>query len=164
MLSWIGLKHKFKTYNQNLLSKLKHIKATPYEIASGFACGAAISFTPFVGFHLILTVITAFVVRGSILAGVIGTIVGNPWTFAIIWPTTLYLGRLILHIPHSQGTDFAKIFEMFFHAATNFDFKAMEADVWPIIYPMMIGSIPFYIAVWCLSYYFIKKTLLKINY
>ena len=164
MLSWMEFKRKFTTYNQNVISKLKHIRATPYKLASGFACGVAISFTPFVGFHLILAAISAFIVRGSIIASAVGTIVGNPWTFALIWPTTLYLGRLILHIPHSQDIDFEKIFEMFFHAATKFDFKAMEADVWPIVYPMMIGSIPFYIVSWFLSYYFINKTLLKMNY
>ena len=59
---------------------------------------------------------------------------------------------------------FIKIFDAFFHSAVNFDFKAMETDIWPIIYPMMIGSIPFYIAFWILSYCIIRKTLLKIYY
>jgi len=164
MLSWMALKNKINQYEHTLFVKLKSIKATPYAIASGFACGAAISFTPFVGFHLILAAFTAFIVRGSIVASAVGTIVGNPWTFAFIWPTTLYLGRLFLHIPHNNDTDFEKIFDSFFHSAVNFDFKAMEADVWPVIYPMMIGSIPFYIIIWFLSYYFIKKTLLNISY
>ncbi len=164
MFSWNKLKSKAKQYQKNLISRLKAIKATPYAIASGCACGVAISFTPFVGFHLVLAAMTAFLVRGSVVASAVGTIVGNPWTFAIIWPTTLYLGRLFLHIPHNTDTDFIKIFDAFFHSAVNFDFKAMEAEVWPIIYPMMIGSIPFYIAFWILSYCIIRKTLLKIYY
>ena len=152
----------FEKYKQKLLSKLKSIKATPYAIAAGFACGAAISFTPFVGFHLMLAAITAFIIRGSIVASAVGTIVGNPWTFAFIWPSTLYLGRWFLHIPYDKDADFITIFDEFFHSAVNFDFKAMEAEVWPIIYPMMIGSIPFYVVFWLLSYCIIKKTLLKI--
>ena len=161
MVSEIGLKRTFGRYMQKLFYKLKSIKASPYSIAAGCACGVAISFTPFVGFHLALATITAFIIRGNIFASWVGTVAGNPWTFAFIWPTTLYTGRKLLGLEHSPKTDFTQIFDNFFHSAINFDFKAMEADVWPVIYPMMIGSIPYYIIVWGLSYYFIKKTLLK---
>ena len=161
MLSRIALKSKINQYEHKLLAKLKSIKASPYSIAAGCACGVAISFTPFVGFHLALATITAFIIRGNIFASWVGTVAGNPWTFAFIWPATLYTGRKLLGLEHSPKTDFTQIFDNFFHSAINFDFKAMEADVWPVIYPMMIGSIPYYIIVWGLSYYFIKKTLLK---
>jgi len=164
MFSLKYFKGTFKNFKQTLVVKLKSIKATPYAIASGCACGVAISFTPCVGVHLILASIMAFIIRGNVVAAWLGTIAGNPWTFALIWPATLFTGRAMLGLEHSPKTDFATIFDNFFHSAINFDFKAMETDVWPIIYPMMIGSIPFFIAVWCLSYYFIKKTLLKINY
>ena len=49
MFSWNKLKSKAKQYQKNLISRLKTIKASPYVIASGCACGVAISFTPFVG-------------------------------------------------------------------------------------------------------------------
>ena len=163
MLSLKRVKGLLEENKQILVTKLKVIKATPYAIASGFACGAAISFTPFVGFHLLLATITAFLVRGNLLASWIGTIVGNPWTFAFIWPSTLYLGRFFLHIPYDERIDFIKTFDAFFHAAVNFDFKAMEADVWPIIYPMMIGCVPFYILALFLSYFIIKRILNKIK-
>ena len=32
--------------------RLGRLPGTPYRVAAGFACGAAISFTPFLGFHL----------------------------------------------------------------------------------------------------------------
>lgn len=163
MLSWSEIKYTINQYQDKLIVKLKSIKATPYAISAGFACGVAISFTPFVGFHLMLAAITAFLIRGSIVASAVGTIAGNPWTFALIWPTTLFIGREFLGLENSSKIDFEKTFDIFFHSATNFDFKALEADVWPIIYPMMVGSIPFYIISWCLSYYFIKKILININ-
>lgn len=164
MFSFTGFMGTVVNFKQKLIHKLKSLKASPYAVASGCACGIAISFTPFIGFHLVLATIMAFVIRGNIVAAWIGTIAGNPWTFALIWPATLFTGREILGMDHSSKTDFEKIFDNFFHSVVNFDFKAMETDVWPIIYPMMIGSIPFFIVVWCLSYYFIKKTLLKMNY
>ena len=155
------IKGTIANYKRTIISKLVSIKATPYEIAAGFACGVAISFTPFVGFHLMLATITSFIIRGSVVASWVGTIAGNPWTFAFIWPATLYMGRWFLRIPYNDDIDFEKIFDVFFHSAVNFDFKAMEQDVWPIIYTMMIGSIPFYVAFWILSYCIIRKIMLK---
>ena len=158
------IKGTIENYKQTVIIKLKSIKATPYAIAAGFACGVAISFTPFVGFHLVLASLTAFIIRGSVVASWVGTVAGNPWTFALIWPATLYTGRWFLHIPHNDDTNFEKTFDAFFHSAVNFDFNAMEQDVWPIIYPMMIGSIPFYVIFWILSYCKLKKILLKIKH
>ena len=50
----------WKRYGQFILLKLHRLGGTPRSIAAGFACGAAISFTPFVGFHMILAAATAF--------------------------------------------------------------------------------------------------------
>ena len=47
----LGLK---KIYQKNL-SKLDTLKGNPKSISKGFATGVAISFTPFVGFHLLLS-------------------------------------------------------------------------------------------------------------
>jgi len=76
--------------------RVKRLPGTPYSIACGFACGAAVSFTPFIGFHFILGALIAWAMRGNILASAIGTAVGNPWTFAFIWPGIFWLGRTIL--------------------------------------------------------------------
>ena len=72
-------------FGKKVLIRLKRLQGTPYSIATGFACGVAISFTPFIGFHMILAALTAWLIRGNIIASAIGTIVGNPWTFPFIW-------------------------------------------------------------------------------
>ena len=161
MASVFSFNKTFGRYKEILFSKLKSIKASPYSVAAGCACGIAISFTPFVGIHLILAAITAFLIRGSVIASAVGTIAGNPWTFAFIWPATLYTGRKMLGMEHFDGTNFMEIFNSLFKACINLDFKSVGAEVWPIFYPMLVGSIPYYIVVWFLSYYFIKKSLLK---
>ena len=58
----------WKRYGRFILLKLHRLGGTPRSIAAGFACGAAISFTPFVGFHMILAAATAFLLRGNIIA------------------------------------------------------------------------------------------------
>ena len=60
--------------------KLKRLQGSPYAIACGFACGAAVSFTPLIGFHFILAAVLAWALRGNIIASAIGTIFEEPGT------------------------------------------------------------------------------------
>ncbi|MDH3231800.1 MAG: DUF2062 domain-containing protein, partial [Alphaproteobacteria bacterium] len=64
-----------------LWHRVGRLHGTPHSISAGFASGAAVSFTPFVGVHFILAALTSWFSRGNIVAGLIGTAVGNPWTF-----------------------------------------------------------------------------------
>ena len=100
----------WKRYGQFILLKLHRLGGTPRSIAAGFACGAAISFTPFVGFHMILAAATAFLLRGNIIASAVGTVVGNPWTFPFIWISVLYTGRLMLGEIGAGKIEFAHVF------------------------------------------------------
>lgn len=148
-------------FTKYVLVKLDKINATPYAVAAGFACGAAISFTPFVGFHTLLALVTAFIVRGSLVSAAVGTLVGNPWTFPLIWPATLYTGRLMLGGYHDGHVDFWALFKNLMSAVRNFNFELFASDIWPIFKPMMIGCIPYYIAAWAVSYFLIKRAMDK---
>ena len=75
------------------LTKIRKLKGTPSSVAIGIACGVAVSFTPFVGAHLFLAMMLAWVMRGNIVAAALGTAFGNPWTFPFIWVSVLYTGR-----------------------------------------------------------------------
>ena len=120
----------WKRYGQFILLKLHRLGGTPRSIAAGFACGAAISFTPFVGFHMILAAATAFLLRGNIIASAVGTVVGNPWTFPFIWISVLYTGRLMLGETGAGKIEFAHVFEKSFHALMTLDFSSFGKDVW----------------------------------
>ncbi len=76
--------------------RVRRLPGTPYRIAAGLASGAAISFTPFIGLHFVFGALLALLLRGSVVASAIGTAVGNPWTFAIIWPATYSLGHWLI--------------------------------------------------------------------
>ena len=162
--SWLWPEGGWKRYGRYILLRLQRLKGTPREIAAGVACGVAISFTPFVGFHFVLAAITAWFVRGNILASAIGTAAGNPWTFPFIWVSVLYTGRWFLGETTSGAkVEFLKVFEKSMHALMTFDFRVFFSDVWPIIWPMMVSCIPYYFAAWFLSYYLVKKTLDKLG-
>jgi len=154
----------WKRYGQYILLRLNRLKGTPQEIAAGVACGVAISFTPFVGLHFVLAAITAWIVRGNILASALGTVVGNPWTFPFIWISVLYTGREILgmgDVPEIR-VDFLHVFEGSMRALMSFDFSLFFQDIWPILWPMMVGCVPFYFVSWLVSYYLFKIALEKI--
>lgn len=156
---------KLQDYRQDVLQRLRKLQGTPREIAVGVACGVAISFTPFVGLHVVLAAITAWVVRGNILASAMGTIVGNPWTFPFIWMSVLYTGRHILGGTYLDTTKEAilPMFEKGMHALLTFDFSLFIQDVWPILWPMIVGCIPFYFVSWFLSYFLVLKMMEKIS-
>ena len=46
--------------------------------------------------HTLLSVLLSFLLRGNYLAAVVGTLVGNPWTFPVIWVMTYQLGHFLL--------------------------------------------------------------------
>lgn len=165
LLNLIWPKNGWKRASKYILLRLNRLKGTPREIAAGVACGVAISFTPFVGFHFVLAAITAWFVRGNILASALGTAAGNPWTFPFIWVSVLYTGRFVLGGSYEDGgkVHFLEIFQEAMHALMTFDFRVFVSDVWPILWPMMVGCIPFYFASWFISYYLIKKALDKVS-
>ena len=63
-----------------------------YEITGGLAMGAAISFTPFLGTHILQAMFLSWLVRASIIAGAVGTFIGNPWTYPVMFVMAYKLG------------------------------------------------------------------------
>ena len=158
------IKKYWKSFLTKLLLRLQQLKGTPYSVAAGFACGVAISFTPFIGFHLVLAAITAWIIRANIVSSAIGTLIGNPWTFPFIWIAVLSTGRFLMgNFDPETNINFLKIFTAAGRALLTFNFKHFGRDVWPIFFPMLIGCIPFYIASWFLSFKLIHTMLEKIN-
>jgi hypothetical protein len=158
-----NIKKYIGRYNKKILVRLRQLKGTPYSVAAGFACGVAISFTPFIGFHLILAAITAWIIRGNIVSSAIGTLVGNPWTFPFIWVAVLSTGNYLLGHGSIDNVNFLKIFEKAGEAVMTFKFKNFGHDAWPIIYPMMIGCIPYYIISWFVSYKLVNSTMNRLE-
>jgi len=153
------MKKFFTGLKQKFLSKLLKLNTTSYAIAAGFASGVAVSMTPFIGFHTLLAALTALLLRASIPAAILGTLVGNPWTFILIWPLTYETGRLILKKPHIENIDFETVFENLKSALFTENWHTALSDAEEIILPMAVGSVVFYIATFALSYIAIRHLL-----
>ena len=82
----------WERFGYYLFWRLMRISSAPHDVAAGAAAGVAVSFTPLLGLHFILAALLAFVVRGNVLAAIIGTFVGNPLTFPLFWGLSYRVG------------------------------------------------------------------------
>ncbi len=121
--------------------RLARLPGSSYSIAAGFACGAAISFTPFVGLHFILGGLLAWAIRANIVASAIGTAVGNPWTFPFIWTWIYELGTWILGWRSAADNEF------------ELSLSFLLAHVGKVFVPMIVGGIPTAAVAWVAFYF-----------
>ncbi len=124
-----------------LWHRVARLPATPHEIAGGFAFGAAISFTPFVGGHLVLAALMSWVSRSNIIAAAIGTAVGNPWTFPFIWAWIYTLGSWLL----DRDGERVKFLEL--------TPSYLWEHFWDVFVPMAVGGLPMAIVAWFGCYF-----------
>ncbi|MDZ7824338.1 MAG: DUF2062 domain-containing protein [Ahrensia sp.] len=130
--------------------RVLRIRASPHAIGLGFSAGAFASFTPFMGFHFLLSFALAWITRSSFIAAGLGTAVGNPLTFPLIWASTLSFGRTIL----GRTADQTAHADGFLTTLTNTGFVA----VWdPYILPMIVGGVPIGIVAAVICYFPVKK-------
>lgn len=60
--------------------RLIRIQDTDRNIAVGLSWGAAVSFSPLIGTHILQGLLYTWLMRGNLAASVVGTFWGNPWT------------------------------------------------------------------------------------
>jgi hypothetical protein len=137
------------------MHRLARLPGSSYSIASGFACGAAISFTPFVGLHFIISAIVAWIIRANILASAIGTAVGNPWTFPFIWAWLYQTGTRMTAGEALSGDKvpkFSEVFGRMMEATLSLDMTYLIETAGPIFWPMLVSSIPTGFVIWWAFY------------
>ncbi|MEO1701602.1 MAG: DUF2062 domain-containing protein [Pseudomonadota bacterium] len=116
-----------------VIKRVMRIRATPYAIAMGVAAGTFASFTPFMGFHFILSFAVAWILRGSMIAAALGTAVGNPLTFPFIWTATHQLGSAILGLSNGESArNFGQVWAQ----------NGLGALWEPFLKPMIVGGVP----------------------
>jgi len=136
-----------------VLYRVIRMPGSPYGIAAGFASGAAMSMTPLVGFHFILSAALAWAVGGNILASALGTAVGNPWTFPFIWLWTYYLGNLFLGGSEGGGEELAG----------QLSFSHMLDQPAEVLAPMAIGGVLTGLVVWFVVFFPMRAIVSRIQ-
>jgi uncharacterized protein (DUF2062 family) len=81
---------------QYVKHRLRRLPGTPEQIARGIFAGAFTVFTPLFGLHFFLAALLAWIMRGSILAALLATFIGNPLTYVPIAVISLQTGHFLL--------------------------------------------------------------------
>ena len=80
--------------------RLRRLPDTPQKISRGVMAGVMTTFTPLYGLHFVVAAILAWIMRGNVMAALLGTFFGNPLTYVPIALVSLNLGHWML------GTEF----------------------------------------------------------
>ncbi len=137
--------------------KLMRLRATPHEIAMGCALGASISITPLLGVQTLLAIVIAALLRVSVPAAIIGTFLGNPLSWPIIWASTYAMGLQIVGLNGVfDPVAFERNAQMLWAAVVQRSPDVLDATttlLWPIVWPMLAGSLPVGLLTGAVVYY-----------
>lgn len=119
------------------------LSGTPHAIALGVAAGVFASCTPFFGFHILLAMLVAWVIRGNLVASALGTFVGNPLTFPLIFFVVFEVGKFMVGAPPG-------------HVDPEIEEVVQQAGAFdrllPHIVPLLVGALPVGIVLGCVFY------------
>lgn len=138
---------------QYVQHRLRRLPGTPEQIARGVFAGAFTVFTPFFGLHFVVAAILAKMMRGSILAALLSTFIGNPLTYVPIAFISLQTGHFLLGTGERLAVD-DSIFRKFGRAAGDLwhNFTALFTRAEPhwhelsvfyqdVFLPWMVGGV-----------------------
>ena len=111
--------------------RLLRVADTTHSIALGLAVGLGVSFTPLLGTHFLQAGLIAYLLRGNIFTAMIGTWIGNPWTFPFFWWAGFSFGSFLFGFFGLQGA--ANIPE-------HITFTVIYEDFWALFMPWMLGG------------------------
>ena len=106
--------------------RVRRLPDTPRKISRGVAAGVFTTFTPFYGLHFVFAAALAYLMRGNIMASLLGTFFGNPLTYVPIGVVSLNLGHWILGTEMAGGVD-ENIFGKFAGAGEDLFWNAWHA-------------------------------------
>ena len=128
--------------------RLWRLKGSPHAIAIGCAAGVLASCTPFVGFHFLLGILLAWALGGSLIASALGTFVGNPLTFPLIWLSSYKVGSLVLGY---GDRSFPEVDMSGGLLNMSFD------QIWTLILPMTVGGLLIGAVMAPIAYFLVRR-------
>ena len=84
IFNFIWPKKGWKRIIKYISLRLKRLPGSPHNIALGFTFGVTAALTPLFGLHFLIGIFLAWLFRVSMVASLIGNLLGNPWTFPFI--------------------------------------------------------------------------------
>jgi uncharacterized protein (DUF2062 family) len=131
---------------REIWQKLKHLNATPDQIAAGFSIGIFASFLPLNPSPTITAILVAWLLKRNVVAAVAGAAAAILYLplLPLIWLAEYRLGKLILPVQHPVTLDQARLWDML-------------QTGWDVYAAMLVGSIIIATPVMLITYMVIKR-------
>lgn len=140
--------------------RLHRMPGTSRNIAAGLALGVALGMTPFYGLHIVIAVALASLLSVNLFAAAIGTLVSNPWTAPPLWLATYYVGvEMLGQGGASKRPDFIHMFMEMTEAALSLNLETFAETIWPVLWPMIVGSLPFAAVAGLVTYFGVEPVI-----
>ena len=138
---------------KKLYTKMVSEKATPEYIARGWAIGMFYGcFIPF-GVQLIVSIPTAFVLKGSKIGATLGTLITNHFTIFIIYPIQCYVGNKLI----GGKLGYSEVVKAMADLVKNQDFSTLAKLSWELIISFFAGGALLTAVMTPLTYILVKK-------
>ena len=126
------LSDRIKTLYKKIVSE----EASPEFIARGWAIGMFYGcLIPF-GLQLMLSIPTAFILKGSKVGATIGTLITNHFTIFIIYPLQCYVGSILLQ----NGLSYATIKEAMLKVINEQTYDSLISCGTDLVYSFFMGG------------------------
>jgi uncharacterized protein (DUF2062 family) len=124
--------------------RLGRLKASRHAIALGLGIGVFAAFQPILGFQMLFAGCVAWLLRASVGAALVGTFVGGPVTWPVMWLASYHLGAALVGETHAVTLNqlWAALAGVRAFAAPEAAGAAAEHLMLHVLYPLAIGAIP----------------------
>jgi uncharacterized protein (DUF2062 family) len=131
---------------RDLWQKLRHLKGTPDQIATGFSIGIVAGFVPLNPSPTITAIVVAWLLKRNMMAAVTGAVISILYTplLPLIWLAEYRLGKLILPVQHPLTLDQSRLWDVL-------------RQGWDVYAAMLVGSIIIATPVTLLAYFAVKR-------
>lgn len=160
---WLWPRRSWSRSLRYVVLRLLRLKADPHALALGSAAGVFAACTPLIGGQFVLAAVLAFALRASVPAAVLATFFGNPLSWPLIWPATYIAGAHMIGGGVAGGLGDVAVYAKLVGQAMAARSPELLAEaggiVWPVVKPMLVGSLPVGLAAGVLIYYMMRSAV-----
>jgi uncharacterized protein len=138
---------------RRVVQLLLHVEETPHRTALAFGIGIFIAFSPFLGIHMGIALLVAFLFRLNRVAILLGTYLNNPWTLAPMYLAGTSLGCMLLGVS-SDGLE-AIDWDLHGHALV----ENLMTNLRPYVWPFLLGNTLLGAACGLVGYVLLRRVL-----
>lgn len=130
------------------------VGGAPGRVAAAWAVGVGIGLSPLLGLHTAIAIAIAFLFRLNKLDVLVGTLIVNPWTLTLYFPSAVMLGRWITGV-HVPRIELPPVDDLFVLAA----WREQAAWMKPLLWTWTVGATVAAVVVGLAMYWILRRVI-----